>query len=233
MRLLLTRAVDDAARTRAKLEALGHHVLMAPVLEIVPLPVRWPAGVIDAVVATSGHAFAALRDADRPPGETRRLMPLYLVGTRTAAQARAAGFNGAAVVAAQASELVPRLAGLDGKRVVYLAGRDRKPDVEHAVARAGTLHLLESYEARTVDALAPASKAALDSNAVDAVLHFSPRSAMQFAMLVDQVSARLVRHLCLSREVATPLQAAGFVRVEVAKTPDEQALLALVEDAQA
>jgi uroporphyrinogen-III synthase len=74
--------------------------------------------------------------------------------------------------------------------------------------------------------------AALKASEVDAVLHFSKRSAENYlagargARIADKAVA--VRHLCLSQQIAAPLAAAGAKDIAVAKRADEAELLELV-----
>jgi hypothetical protein len=42
-----------------------------------------------------------------------------------------------------------------------------------------------------------------------------------------------VRHVCLSAQIAVPLSEAGATRIAIAPRPDEAALLASLEQAQA
>jgi len=67
---------------------------------------------------------------------------------------------------------------------------------------------------------------------LDAVLHYSPRSAANFVALAEKAgqaaALRRLHHYCLSVAVAAPLEAAGAT-TEVAATPDEMALLALLD----
>ena len=73
--------------------------------------------------------------------------------------------------------------------------------------------------------------AALEAGDVDAVMHFSRRSAELFvagartAGVADAASD--VRHLCLSAQVAEPL--AGMSRIDIATRPNEVALIALLQ----
>jgi uroporphyrinogen-III synthase len=88
------------------------------------------------------------------------------------------------------------------------------------------------YRATEVTELTPDVRAALASGAIDAVLHYSARTAAAFMAAatragVEDLSIR-ARHLCLSRQVAAPLAAAGATAIEVASEPNEQALLALI-----
>ena len=61
MHLLVTRPETEAARTTRQLEAMGHRVTIAPLLEIVtetpPLDIRG----VQALVLTSRNAVHALR----------------------------------------------------------------------------------------------------------------------------------------------------------------------------
>jgi uroporphyrinogen-III synthase len=83
----------------------------------------------------------------------------------------------------------------------------------------------------------PALTTALKADEVDAVLHFSRRSADNYLAgaakegVVEQAMA--VRHLCLSAQIAELFVQAGAGSVAIAKRPDEAALLALLEQAKA
>jgi uroporphyrinogen-III synthase len=82
----------------------------------------------------------------------------------------------------------------------------------------------------------PELTAALKAGEVDAVLHFSKRSAENYiaaacqAGIIEQALA--VRHYCLARPIAEPLSGAGAGSIAVAKRPDEAALIELLEPAQ-
>lgn len=231
MRVLVTRSAQDASRTRAALEAAGHEVVLSSVLDIVALEAAWPAGVVDAVLATSAHAFEA---ADiGPPTEARRVTPLFLVGERTRTAACARGWLGAATVATNAAALALVFGTLAHRprRLVYLAGHDRKPDAEAALASAGqAFDVVEVYEARGAARLSDEAAAALQAKEIDAVLHYSRRSAELFGAVAQThgLDVSRPRHLCLSGDVAGPLRARGLPLVEVAEAPHEAALHALL-----
>ncbi len=231
MHLLLTRATEDAARTGAALVEAGHRVSVSPVIAIVGTGAGRPPGVVDALLATSAHAFAYLDGWPTP--EARRLMPLMLVGRRTAEVARTHGFVGRSVVAATATDLavaipdaIPNL-----PRLVYVAGRDRKPDLENALAILGrTPEVVEAYEARPTASLEPGVVEALRAGRIEGAPHFSRRGATLFIDLArrDDVDVTRLAHFCLSEDVAIPLREAGCARVVVADAPNESALLRLV-----
>lgn len=234
MRILLTRAPDDAARTAEKLKAQGHQVLSSPVFEIQPRDAEWPKGVIDAIVATSAQAFEQAQFApDRPLIETRRLLPLFAVGERTGEAAKRYGFTGEQIVAPDAKTLaeiivtkVPAAA-----RLAYLAGADRKSELERRCKEAHVdIIPVELYEARAAEALSKEALAAFKAGEIDAIMHYSRRSAEIFLELAESagVNAKTIRHIAISVDTAAPLHAAGCTQIAVAIEPKEQAMLALL-----
>lgn len=232
MRLLLTRSVADAARTREKLEALGHRVIISPVIDTVGTGATWPVGVVDAVFASSAQAFLVVPIGGLSP-EARRLMPLFVVGNRTLEAARAAGFLGRSRVAPTAAALADAIGSLARQpRWIYLAGRARKPDLEAALAGLNhPLDVIEVYDARAIETFDPETATAFRQDAIDGVLHFSRRSADIFLALGQEagVDVRRPAHFCLSDDVARPLREAVCPIVQVARAPNEAELLALVD----
>lgn len=233
MRILLTRPQADAVRTAARLAGLGHEAVIDSLLTIEPLtPGEIPAGPFTTLAATSANAVriaGAMIELER-----FRALPLYAVGTATAEAARASGFAEVFAADGDAGSLAQKLEYelVRGARVLHLAGEERARDLGALLAPAGiAVDLLVLYRVRAAAAFG-ATKALLASDALDAVLHFSPRSARTFVALAQQEglveAARKVRHLCLSAAVAEPLQALG-AQVEVAARPNEAALLALLK----
>lgn len=234
MRILLTRAPEDAARTAEKLKAQGHQVVISPVFEIQPRDAEWPKGVIDGVVATSAQAFEQAQFADDLPlPEAKRLFRLFVVGGKTAEAAKKCGFTGEPFVAQEAKELadaiiakVPTYA-----RLAYLAGRDRKSELETRCKEA-RLEIIpvEIYEARAAEGLTTEAVAAIKAGEVDAVMHFSRRSTETFLKLAEAagVDAKPIRHVAISTDAAAPLLLAGATFVATAFEPKEAAMLALL-----
>src|SRR5712672_914868 len=91
MRLLVTRPEPAGARTAARLRALGHDVILMPVLrvELVPNP-ELGDGPFGALILTSANAVQALAQHRRL--SELQILPAYAVGRRTAEAARAHGF---------------------------------------------------------------------------------------------------------------------------------------------
>jgi uroporphyrinogen-III synthase len=228
MRILVTRPARDAERTAARLAALGHEILCAPLIEIVATGASLPIGPQEAVLATSAQAIAFLKDN---AAQAILHMPFFGVGDRTAAAARAAGFldvRPATLDAARLSQTI-HAAYARPASFVYLAGRDRKSDLETTLVASGhTIEVVIVYEARAAATLPRHAVEALGAGGIDAVLHYSNRSATIFRQLVEAANLAEVefevKHVCISADAAAPLQG-WAARIAVAPEPNEAAMV--------
>jgi uroporphyrinogen-III synthase len=220
-RVALFREHNNAHASAARLRKLGFSVACLPVIEIRISPVRPQRSHYDAVIATSDKAFHA-------DGPNDTSAPLYVVGARTGRAAKARGWRLASPPARDANELVTTLACAlkPGASVLYLAGRDRKEAIEAALSEIFVLEVAEAYAAEARDAWRPGEARALGSCV--AALHYSRRSAGLAAALAKTAGAEDcflgLKHVCISRDVAEPLQAIGATHVAIAETPDEAGL---------
>jgi len=117
--------------------------------------------------------------------------------------------------------------------LLHCAGEDQAGDLVGALQMHGLrVETVVVYQATMVTDLPPDVRAALISGAVDAVLHYSARTAAAFVAAIARAGigdlSTQVRHLCLSAQVAAPLAAAGAKAIEIASEPNERALLALI-----
>jgi uroporphyrinogen-III synthase len=233
VRILITRPEPDASRTGARLTALGHSVLIDPLLTLEPAAIgSVPGGPFAAVAATSANALRVARKLDAI--EPLRSLPLFAVGAHTGEAARAAGFATVTVADGDATALARLLLERmqPGSRVLHLAGAHRAQDLAPTLATGGiTVVTLVVYRMRPAKEFSAAVVAALSASAIDAALHYSPRSAATFVALIEKqglsMAARRLRHLCLSAAVAEPLRSLGAA-AEVAARPDEAALIELL-----
>lgn len=230
--ILVLRASEDAARTQAKLRDMGFVPILSPVIEIVATGAASPTGPYDAVLATSakGLTFAA-GDLD-----ALRAVPLHVVGARTAKIAQALGWR-PQFIADEARSLLPLLLAHYGTpvRFLYLAGHDRRQDLETTLREAGhEVTIVETYAARAAEGLTEEARQALAMGRIDAVLHYSKRSAEIFLSLAQAANlderARDITHLALSSDVATPLQEQGCKDIRVAERPEESHLFQLLAE---
>lgn len=226
MRVLVTRPLPDATRTAGRLRALGHAPLVGPVLIVRPTGEPPPVGAFDAVLVTSANAVPALAGLDG----AIRAQPLFALGPRTAALAREAGFTDASDGGADALALAAsvRRSLPPPSALLHVAGRDRKPEPQNTLAGAGyRVTVWDAYAAVAASRLAPTVEEALAAGAVDAVLHYSRRSATVLRRLSEEAGllARLeaAAQICLSGDVAEAL--AGASRLVVSAAPTEEAML--------
>jgi uroporphyrinogen-III synthase len=235
MRIALTRPHADSERTAAALRARGHEVLVAPLMHVAPVDADL-SGTWGAVVITSANAPSVL--AGNPARDTLIKFPLFAVGRRSADAATEAGFTSVTSAGGDVRDLVRLIAErrADAKApLLYLAGEDRAADLAGELTTRGlAVEMRIVYRAVTAP-FPPELIAAIKSGRLDAVLHFSARSADNYlagaaqAGLTEQ--ALTLRHYCLSGAIAAPLSAAGTAKIWVAPRPDEAALIGLLEQA--
>ena len=232
-RIALTRAQDDAAATAALLRLRGFAAAIAPAIEIRALAATLPEGPFDALIAASPRAIVALDPAERA---RLKATPLHVVGQRAAQAARDAGLALAGEPAADSAALAERLVALlpPSARLLYLAGRDRKPTLEAALAASGAkVEAVALYAAEAREAWSAREARAVAGCA--AALHYSRRTATLALALAARAGLaerfRALVHVCLAAEIAEPLAADGATRVVVAAAPDEARLFAALERA--
>jgi uroporphyrinogen-III synthase len=260
VRLLVTRPEPEGERTAALLRGRGHDVLQQALLRIEPVvDAELGDGPWAAVLFTSANAVRAVAAHRRFAALAG--LPAYTVGRRTQAAASAAGFapvrsadgdvNDLVELIMSNLPLVTPVASTEGSAntspcpgegmgelasmtpLLYCAGEDRAGDLAGALqARGMRVETVCVYRAAMADDLAPDVRAAFADEAIDAVLHYSARTAAAFvaaatASGIRDLSIR-ARHLCLSAQVAAPLAAAGATAIDIASEPNEQALFALI-----
>jgi uroporphyrinogen-III synthase len=232
MRLLVTRPIEDSEKLAAKLRTLGHHPVVAPIMEAQMLdgdPLTLDG--VQALLATSANGVRAL--ARRTP---RRDIALFAVGPQTAEAARASGFNVVISADGDAAALAETVATqLDPARgaLFHAAGAETTGRLRQRLEASGfTVESEILYEARPLDRLPAAATDALTSGSLDGVLVFSPRSGRTLAALV--AAAGLAAHCarldayCISAAAAEGLAGLAFARVAIAGQPNEAAILALL-----
>jgi len=228
MRIAITRPQVDGERSANILRGQGHDVLLAPLMRVEPIEAdvsgRW-----SAVVITSANAPGVLTKS-----RDILALPLFAVGARSAEAARTAGFADVTSADGDVHDLVRLIAEQPrtDTPLLYLAGETRSADLVGDLTRRGIKAEMRIVYRAVTAPFPPALVDALRAKTLDAVLHYSMRSAENFiagartAGIAHEAFA--VRHLCLSAQVAAPLQAAGAANVAAAKRPDEAALVELL-----
>jgi len=235
MAVLVTRPHPDGKTTAEALRARGFEVLLAPMLRFEPVAFVDDAEVnYGAVVATSANALRAIE----PQRAASRLfkLPLFAVGEHTASAARKAGFD--KVIAANSDAAGLRDLVLESVRakllkkaavLLYLAGADLARDLAGELGERGFSVVTQTtYRMISVTSLPGEVRDAFAANEIEAVLHYSRRSARAFldAVRADgvEISALAIPHCCISATVASVLREAGATQLLVAASADENAV---------
>jgi uroporphyrinogen-III synthase len=227
VRVLITRPRADAERTAERVRALGHEPVLAPLIRIVPTGSALPARMPDAILATSRNAVEAIgSEVGRMSG-----IPFFAVGPETAAAARAAGFDAVTDGGGSAAKLAGAVLASypAGARLLYIAGRPRKPHLEAALSGDHVLEVVEVYRSVPAATLSSGARSLLAAGGGRvAVLHASRNAADVFIRLADEAGAgegaRLALHLVVSEDAAEPLRRAGCREIRVASRPTPEAL---------
>ena len=230
MRVLVTRPSLSATRTAEKLIALGHRVIIDPVIEIEAMQFETDVTGVSAIAFTSSNGARVTSTV-----EHLKRVPVFAVGTRTAEVARESGFQNVGVAAGDVNALGELMAAElpMGARVLHLAGENQAGDLAGRLAQNGLrVETRVVYRARPSAQMKPETVAAFREGKIDVVLHYSERGAAAFVRLLDAAHIGDVipkpRHLCLSSAVGTPLKLFG-IHPEIAAAPEETALLALLD----
>jgi uroporphyrinogen-III synthase len=236
MRVVVTRPQADSERTADALRARGHEVLVAPLLRVEPVAADLSGGWGGVIITSANTPGAIAGNLARAALVT---LPLFAVGQRSADSARKAGFADVTSAGGDVRDLVQLIAARRADAaapLLYLAGEDRAADLVAELAVHGVASEMRVVYRATTAPFPSTLTAALQAGDVDAVLHFSKRSAENYIAgarqegIIEQALA--VRHFCLARPIAEPLSGAGAGSIAVAKRPDEAALLGLLEPAQ-
>ncbi len=235
MAVLVTRPHPDDEATAGALRARGFEVLRAPMLRFAAVPFQDDVDVrYDAVIVTSANALRAIEP--QLAGSRLLELPLFAVGDHTASAARGAGFG--QVIAAKGGAAALRdlvLAGVKSKHLkrsgtlLYLAGADLARDLAGELGEKGfTVVTHTTYRMIPASSLPREVCDAFVANEVEAVLHYSRRSARAFLDAARtggvEISALALPQYCISSAVASILRDAGAAQVTAAASADENAL---------
>ena len=238
MAILVTRPHPDNEATAARLRAKGFEVLLAPMLRLESVPFHDDGAPYGAIVVTSANALRAIEaHLKASPLPT---LPLFAVGEHTADVARSFGFKQVISAAGDGKTLRDCvLAAAKSKRLkkksrlLYLAGADLARDLAGELGEMGfTVETKTTYRMIPSAKLPRETSEAFAANRIEAVLHYSRRSARAFLDLAGaagvEISALSVPQFCISSDVASVVREAGATQVAAAVSPDENALLALL-----
>lgn len=218
MRIWVTRAEPGASATAERLRALGHDVVVSPLLSVRPIEVAAPD--LEGVGALAfSSATGVARFAELVPD---RDLPCFAVGDATAAAARAAGFLDVRSADGDVTALARLIVAAqpDGA-VLHIGPSEPAGDLTGILVQGGVpARFLAVYETSPMLA-SPAPEG------LDAIVIHSPKAARILAAMTEP-RLRTLRILALSEACAAPLREAGFASLQAAASPREEALLELL-----
>ena len=242
MAVLVTRPNPDDETTASALRARGFEVLRAPMLRFEPVAFRDDEDArYGAVIVTSANALRGI--APHLKGSRLLKLPLFAVGEHTASAARGIGFE--KVIPANGDATALRdlvLASVKAKELkksstlLYLAGADLARDLAGELGERGfSVVTHTTYRMVPLSSLPRETCDAFAANQVEAVLHYSRRSARAFLEAARaagvEISALAIPQCCISDAVASVVRDAGATQVVVAASPDENALFEALDHA--
>ena len=242
MAVLVTRPHPDDEATAAGLRAKGLEVLRAPMLRFEPVAFHDDLDArYGAVIVTSANAVRGL--TPHLTGSRLLKLPLFAVGEHTAGAARDVGFENVIPANGDATALRElMLASVKAKELkkastlLYLAGADLARDLAGELGERGfSVVTHTTYRMIPVASLPRDVCDAFAANQVEAVLHYSRRSARAFLEAVRtagvEISALAIPQCCISAAVASVVRDAGAPQVTVAASPDENTLFEALDRA--
>ena len=242
MAILVTRPHPDDETTAAGLRARGFEVLLAPMLRFEPAVFHDDADAhYGAVIVTSANALRGIESQLKASPLLK--LPLFAVGEHTAEAARRIGFEQVIPAKGDAASLRDLVAASVKAKalkktspLLYLAGADLARDLAGELGERGfTVVTQTTYRMIPLSSLPRETCDAFAANQVEAVLHYSRRSARAFLESVRaagvEISALSVPQCCISAGVASVIRDAGATRVMAAASPDENALFAALDRA--
>ena len=242
MAVLVTRPHPDDETTAASLRARGFEVLLAPMLRFEPVAFHDDVDAhYGAVIVTSANALRGIESHLK--GHRLLELPLFAVGEHTASAARRAGFTHVISADGDATSLrdfvLARVKAKELKKastLLYLAGADLARDLAGELGERGLRVVTQTtYRMIPVASLPREACDAFAANRVEAVLHYSRRSARAFLEAARaggvEISALAIPQCCISEAVASVVRDAGATQVMVAASPDENALFEALDRA--
>lgn len=229
MRVLLTRPMEDSRATAARLAGMGHSTIVSPLLDIhYRENLSLDFTNVQGLVVTSLNGARALARITE-----RRDLPVYAVGTQTAAHLEQSGFAEVKDADGDAIALANAIAGWTKPArgaLLHVGGADVTGKLRTRLIELGfELHREILYDAIAATDLTTETQTALQRRELDAVLLYSPRSAGIFVACLNKAglrdACREIIAITISDAAAAKARTISFREVRTATHPSENFLL--------
>ena len=220
MAILVTRPEPGATRTANRLRAMHFSPFILPLSKTYNLQVNENWLICDVVIATSEAVFL---HSEKNLLNKLCEKVLYCVGTRTAEAAQMAGFKNIAYISRDIFDLFQSLDCDANTRLLYLAGRIRRPDLENMLeTKFPNINILEVYDTKPI-ILEEQQKAQIPDK-IEAVMLYSAMAATGLTQIEQYMNESTVL-LCLSTRIANAIPKAILSVPVIAYEPNEEAML--------
>lgn len=234
LRILVTRPEPGAGQTGDRLAAAGFDPVLLPLSKIGPISdLVFPVdGSVAAVALTSANAVRHLTEEQL---KSIADLPVFAVGPSTADEARISGLRVDWTDRGSAESLAREMAGRleQGQKILYLAGRVRRPEFECLLAAADVpVDVIEIYDTELVSYTTKKLVDLLSHPPIVAVLVYSVIAAEQISRLVEDPDLSHLFEstvfLCLSKRIGQALKGVSETQITVARKPDEDTVLEIL-----
>jgi len=234
MRVLITRAREDAEPLADGLEHIGVQSIINPLLEIIFVPgPPLDLTAVQGLLMTSANGVRAF--CQRADDRSR---PVYAVGDATAREAKKAGFTTVFSASGDVEALADLVRSQGGRvdgELLHCAGTKIAGDLGGLLESYGYTYRREClYEAVKVRHLNPQTITGFKAGQIDGVLLYSPRTAVIFVDLVRQAKLepfmKQVTAYCLSRNVEIKIADLVWKSCRVAAVPEQDVLVSLIAE---
>jgi len=233
MRILITRPQENATILINRLQELGHHIAIDPLIHFIPIPRHLLAfpdpSCFEAIITTSQQAIRCL--ANLTP---QRHFPLWCVGTESAKIAQELEFQNIHTAGGNAQNLIAKLLKTFTsplqKPLLHVSGDVIRVNIADALQENGILtQRIVVYETKEAQTFLHETQCALTERKFDTVLLYSPRTARIFRNLCQAAGlapcCTSLTALCLSEEVAGQVRDLPWKILHVAKKTSTDELL--------
>ncbi len=250
-KIALTRPLKDTEIVAKDIAALGHNVVIAPLIDIVPccaLPCYSHLLEADYLVISSANVAIGLRQY-----KTQELTSLYsksvfAIGPMSAEAMRNLGFTQIYVAHSTIDSVVALIRNWHSKqkgysqlRGVYLSGVHVAHNVSLLLRQAGLVcdrHAI--YNARAVCTLPSDLHNCLQDRSLEAIVFYSSRTAQIFFTCARQCelhkNLNMLKYLCLSSNISESVLIWGkecgheLSQIYVAQNASNESMIALIRD---
>lgn len=220
MTILVTRPEPAALRTAEYLRTLKFSPFILPLSKTIGLPVDSRQLKGDVLIVTSEAVFSHVEGTILRRLREKRL---YCVGLRTAEAAHTAGFNNITYIASNIDELAASINCSADTKLLYLAGRVRRPEFESLLAeKFQNISVVEVYNTEPVF-LTKKDKAKIPKK-IDVIMLYSAMAAAGLTQIEQYMNKSTVL-LCLSARIAQAIPKTILNTQIIAYQPNEEAML--------